>query len=380
MENKPVFTDDELRRYSRHITLPEFTIEGQKKLKNASVLIIGAGGLGCPMLLYLAAAGVGKLGIVDFDVVDVSNLQRQVLFTIEDIGKPKAFCAAQRLLKLNPEITIIPIQQKLTTENALEIIKEYDVVADGSDNFPTRYLVNDACVILNKPNIHGSIFRFEGQVSVFNMLHDDGSRGPNYRDIYPTPPPPGLVPSCAEGGVLGVLPGIIGSIQANETIKVLAKIGDLLDGRLFIFDALTFDSRIMKIRKNPSLDPIISLIDYPAFCGMADFEENIVNELTPAELQELMKNEPNKIQLIDVRETWEYNNGNIGGISIPLAEIENHINEILSDGKVVLICRSGSRSKKVLDQLQKSGFKNLYNLKGGLLEWVKNIDPKIHLA
>ena len=380
MENEPFFTDDELQRYSRHITLPEFTIEGQKRLKNASVLIIGTGGLGCPTLLYLAAAGVGTIGIVDFDVVDLSNLQRQVLFTLEDIGKPKAICAAERLAKLNPAISIIPIQQKLTSENALNIIKDYDLVADGSDNFPTRYLVNDACVLLNKPNVHGSIFRFEGQVSVFNFLREDGSRGPNYRDIYPTPPPPGLVQSCAEGGVLGVLPGIIGSIQASETLKVLAKIGDPLDGRLFIFDALSFETRVMKIKKNPSQSPISSLIDYPAFCGMTDFEERKSNDLTALELKELMEKDVKNIQLIDVRESWEYKQGNIGGISLPIGKIENHIDEISQAGKIVLICRSGSRSQKALDQLKKLGFENLFNLKGGLQEWVKNVDSKLTLA
>lgn len=375
MKANTSFSNDELERYSRHLILPEFNIEGQRKLKNSKVLIVGAGGLGCPMLLYLAAAGVGKIGIVDFDVVDKSNLQRQVLFTVDDVGKPKAITAAKRLSKLNPEIIIEPYNIKLTSENALEIIQEYDLVADGTDNFPTRYLVNDACVLLNKPNVHGSIYRFEGQVSVFNYQYEDGSIGPQYRDIFPTPPPPGLVPSCAEGGVLGVLPGIIGSFQASEIIKVLAGIGDPLAGRLFIMDALSFETRTLKIRKNPNLSPVTELIDYADFCGLsATQNDEGVAEITVKELKEMIDRKESDFHIIDVREPYEYEIGNLGGILIPLGEIENQLDNIPSSRKKVILCRSGIRSKKAIQKLQKLGFKNLFNLKGGILEWADKID------
>lgn len=370
----PFFSNEELERYSRHLILPEFNIEGQRKLKNAKVLIIGAGGLGCPMLLYLTAAGVGTIGIVDFDVVDKSNLQRQVLFTVDDIGKSKASTAANRLSKLNPEINLNIFDKKLTSENALEIIKEYDLVADGTDNFPTRYLVNDACVLLKKPNVHGAIFRFEGQVSVFNYQYSDGSSGPQYRDIFPSPPPPGLVPNCAEGGVLGVLPGIIGSIQANEIIKVLAGIGDPLVGKLFILDTLTFETRTLKIRKNPNLPTITALIDYEEFCGVSETNNKEVPEMTVEKLKEMIDSGESNYQLIDVREPYEYEIGNLGGLLIPLGDIENRLDEISSSGKTIFHCRSGVRSQKAIVKLQKLGFKNLYNLKGGVLEWANKID------
>lgn len=370
----PFFSNEELERYSRHLILPEFNIEGQRKLKNAKVLIIGAGGLGCPMLLYLTAAGVGTIGIVDFDVVDKSNLQRQVLFTVDDIGKSKASTAANRLSKLNPEINLNIFDKKLTSENALEIIKEYDLVADGTDNFPTRYLVNDACVLLKKPNVHGAIFRFEGQVSVFNYQYSDGSSGPQYRDIFPSPPPPGLAPNCAEGGVLGVLPGIIGSIQANEIIKVLAGIGDPLVGKLFILDTLTFETRTLKIRKNPNLPTITALIDYEEFCGVSETNNKEVPEMTVEKLKEMIDSGESDYQLIDVREPYEYEIGNLGGLLIPLGDIENRLDEISSSGKTIFHCRSGVRSQKAIVKLQKLGFKNLYNLKGGVLEWANKID------
>jgi len=368
------FSKDELERYSRHLILPGFNIEGQRKLKNAKVLIVGAGGLGCPMLLYLTAAGVGTIGIVDFDVVDKSNLQRQVLFTVDDIGKPKATIAANRLLKLNPNINIRTFNTKLTTKNAIEIIEEFDLVADGTDNFPTRYLVNDACVILHKPNVHGSIFRFEGQVSVFNYQYKDGTTGPQYRDIFPSPPPPGLVPNCAEGGVLGVLPGIIGSLQASEIIKILADIGEPLAGKLFIMDALTFETRTIKIRKNPKLSPVTELIDYEDFCGITSPDKNETAEISVDELKLMMDNRDDNFQLIDVRELYEFEIGNIGGLLIPLGEIENRINEISSSGKKIVLCRSGVRSQKAIRKLQKLGFNNLYNLKGGILKWADEID------
>lgn len=370
----PFFSNEEIARYSRHLILPEFNIAGQRKLKNSKVLIIGAGGLGCPMLQYLTAAGVGTIGIVDFDVVDISNLQRQILFTIDDVGKSKALTAANRLSKLNPEINFETFNIKLTSENALEIIKEYDLVADGTDNFQTRYLVNDACVILKKPNVHGSIYRFEGQVSVFNFQFDDGSAGPQYRDIFPSPPPPGLVPNCADGGVLGVLPGIIGSFQASEIIKVLTGIGDPLVGRLFIMDVLTFETRTLKIRKNPDLPLVSELIDYEIFCGVPETGDQGIAEMTVEELKDMIDRGQSDFQIVDVREPYEYEIGNLGGFFIPLGDIENRQDEIPSSGKTVFLCRSGIRSREAIEKLQKSGFTNLFNLKGGVLEWADKID------
>lgn len=378
MKANTSFSNEELERYSRHLILPEFNITGQRKLKNSKVLIVGAGGLGCPMLMYLAAAGVGTIGIVDFDVIETSNLQRQVLFTVDDVGKSKALIAANRLSKLNPDINFETFNTKLTSENALEIIQAYDLVADGTDNFPTRYLVNDACVLLNKPNVHGSIYRFEGQVSVFNYQYEDGATGPHYRDIFPTPPPPGLVPSCAEGGVLGVLPGIIGSFQASEIIKVLAGIGEPLAGKLFILDALTFETRTLKIRKNPNLPPVTELIDYADFCGLsASSNDEGITEITAKELKDMIDHGGNDLHIVDVREPYEYEIGNLGGSLIPLGEIENQLENIPSSGKKVFLCRSGVRSKKAIQKLQKLGFKNLFNLKGGILEWADKIDPSM---
>lgn len=367
------FSQEEQERYSRHLILPEFGIEGQRKLKKAKVLIVGAGGLGCPMLLYLTAAGVGTIGIVDYDVVDHSNLQRQVLFSTEDIGKSKAEVAAYKLAKTNPHLKFDVHNVKLNSENALDILKNYDIVADGTDNFPTRYLVNDACVILRKTNVHGSIFRFEGQVSVFNYQYDDGSIGVNYRDIFPSPPSPGLVPNCAEGGVLGILPGIIGSFQANEIIKVIAGIGETLDGKLLIFDALSMESRTMKIRKNVELPAITHLIDYEDFCGLSSLPHHETNQISVQELKNLISRQQD-IQLIDVREPFEFQQGNIGGHSIPLGTILENQKKIDKELKKIILCRSGMRSKKAIEILRSSGFKNLYNLEGGLLEWKKEID------
>ena len=327
------FSKEELKRYSRHLILPEFNIDGQRKVKNSKVLVIGAGGLGCPMLQYLVAAGVGTIGVVDFDMVDESNLQRQILFSVDDVGKPKASTAIQKLSRLNPHVDFHLHDIKLTAQNALEIIKDYDLIADGTDNFPTRYLVNDACVLLNKPNIHGSIFRFEGQVSVFNYQFADGTSGPNYRDIFPTPPPPGLVPSCAEGGVLGVLPGIIGSFQASEIIKIITGIGDPLVGKLFVFDALSFETRTMKINKNPALAPITELIDYDDFCGINNSVINTDLEISARELIVDINNDPQELQIVDVREPLEFEAGNIGGKSIPLGELHHRINEISAINK-----------------------------------------------
>ena len=379
--NQINFSKEELERYSRHLILPEFNIKGQRKLKTAKVLVVGSGGLGSPLLLYLTAAGVGKIGVVDYDVVDETNLQRQVLFSVEDVGKPKVEAAIKRLKGLNPNVNFISHNLQLTSDNALDIIKDYDLVADGTDNFPTRYLVNDACVILGKPNVYASIFRFEGQVSVFNYTDPHGDLGPNYRDLFPSPPPPGLVPSCAEGGVLGVLPGIIGSLQANEVIKVITGIGKPLSGRLFLFDALTFESRTLKIHGDPKKQPIQTLIDYDIFCGVGSAEEKEdarpVKEISVNELAEWHSKDKD-FQLIDVREPYEYEIANLNGILIPLAEIEDAVDKIASDKNVVIHCRSGARSAQAIRRLEnKYGFANLYNLAGGILAYADKIDTSL---
>ncbi len=360
------FTKEELARYNRHIIIPEFGIEAQKKLKAAKVLVIGSGGLGSPLLLYLAAAGVGTLGIVDLDVVDDSNLQRQVLFGVQDIGTPKVEAAKIRLKQLNPHIKIKTYNTQFTSKNALEIIRDYDVVADGTDNFPTRYLVNDASVLAGIPNVYASIFQFEGQVSVFNYTDKNGTKGPNYRDLYPTPPEPGLIPNCAEGGVLGVLPGIIGSLQANEVIKVITGVGEPLSGRFFVFDALTFETRTLKITKRANSTEIKELIDYEQFCGISAIEKP-VKEISTLELENWISNGED-FQIIDVRETSEYEQINIGAHLIPLGEVIARNHEIEREKKVVIHCRSGARSAKAIRQLEEIGFDNLYNLKGGILD------------
>lgn len=370
---------EELQRYSRHLNLPNFGIESQQRLKQSKVLVVGTGGLGAPMLQYLTAAGVGTIGVVDFDVVDASNLQRQVLFTIEDIGKSKVSTAIKRLSSQNPNVNFIPFETKIDSSNALDLIKDFDVVADGTDNFPTRYLVNDACVLSGKVNVYASIFQFEGQVSVFNYQHEDGSRGPNYRDLFPSPPPPGMVPSCAEGGVLGVLPGIVGSLQASEVLKVLTGMGDPLVGRLFLFDALHFTTRVLKVQKDPTnpvngTEPTISeLIDYEVFCGLTDLDN--LDQVSVLELNDKIKE---SYTLIDVREAYEFEAGNIGGIHIPLSEIENHLEAIPRSGEVVIHCKSGGRSQKAVDLLKdKYGYSNLLNLQGGVTAWQKEIDPDL---
>jgi adenylyltransferase/sulfurtransferase len=378
-----IFSKEELARYNRHIIIPGFGMEAQKKLKAAKVLVIGSGGLGSPVLLYLAAAGVGTLGIVDFDVVDDSNLQRQVLFGVESVGKPKVEAARERLIALNPHLNIRLHNTHINSSNALDIVKDYDVVADGTDNFPTRYLVNDACVLLNKPNVYASIFQFDGQVSVFNYVDANGNRGPNYRDLYPTPPPPGLVPSCAEGGVLGVLPGIIGSLQALEVIKVITGVGETLSGRFYTFDALQFESNTFKIKKradNPisGENPTITeLIDYEQFCGMRAIEEKPLKEITSRELYDLqVKGDP--IQIIDVREPHEYEIVNIGGELMPLSVVSDFADQISRDKKVIVHCKVGGRSAKAIKELEeKYGFTNLYNLKGGILSWIEEVDPQL---
>lgn len=379
------FSKEELERYSRHLIIPEFNIEGQKKLKSARVLIVGTGGLGAPLVLYLAAAGVGTLGLIDFDVVDESNLQRQVLFSTEDIGKPKVEVAKKRIQSLNPLVAVKTYNTRLTSENALGILKDYDIVADGTDNFPTRYLVNDACVLLGITNVYASIFRFDGQVSVFNYLGKDGKRGPDYRDLFPSPPAPGSVPSCAEGGVIGVLPGIVGCLQANEVIKVITGIGEVLSGRLFLFDALKFEPRILRIIKDHSRVPVTGLADYEFFCGNAPAEKVNNKDAKPKEMKEITvhqlfrwKRDNEDIQVIDVREKYEFDISNIGGELIPLKEIEKNIHRISSSRKVIVHCRSGKRSADAIRVLEtRHGFVNLYNLKGGILAWADEIDPSM---
>lgn len=364
------FSKEELERYNRHIIIPDFGIEAQQKLKAARVLVIGSGGLGSPLLLYLAAAGVGTIGIVDFDTVDQSNLQRQVLFGISEVGKPKVDAAKARLESLNPFIQINTYNTQLTSLNALELIQQYDVVADGTDNFPTRYLVNDASVIAGKPNIYASIFQFEGQVSVFNYKDKNGKLGPNYRDLYPTPPPPGLVPNCSDSGVLGVLPGIIGSLQASEVIKVITGVGEPLSGRFFVFDALSFETRILKISKRTETPEIKELIDYEQFCGVKAVERKI-KEITVEEFKE-WQNKGEDLQVIDVREPAEYDEVNINALLVPLATVSSRSHEIERNKKVIVHCKLGGRSAKAIRELEeKFGFQNLYNLKGGITAYLQ---------
>ena len=379
------FSKAELERYSRHLILPEFNIEGQRKLKQGSVLVIGSGGLGSPLLLYLAAAGVGRIGIVDFDRVDDSNLQRQVLFTVDDVGTPKAEAAAARLRALNPHIEIEVHDVQFTRENARELVRQYDVVADGTDNFPTRYLVNDACVLEEKVNVYASIYRFEGQCSVFNAPLEGGERGPNYRDLFPSPPPPGLVPSCAEGGVLGVLPGILGSLQALEVIKALSGVGEPLVGRLFLFDATTFTTRTLKIRKQPG-NPLTGerptqtdLIHYGEFCGVgAPAAEAVVSREVTAKGLAQWQADGKAHVVIDVREPYEYAIANLGGELVPLDTLSESLHRIPRDLPVVVHCRSGVRSARAIALLEaEHGYGNLHNLKGGILAWQASVDPEL---
>ncbi len=381
----PSFSREELERYSRHLIIPEFNIQGQRKLKAARVLVVGTGGLGAPLLQYLAAAGVGTLGLLDYDRVEDHNLQRQVLFSTADVGRPKVEAAAERIRGLNPYIKLQVHDVQLSRHNALEILANYDVIADGTDNFPTRYLVNDACVLLGKVNVYASIFRFEGQLSVFNYLHADGSRGPNYRDLFPSPPPPGLVPSCAEGGVIGVLPGILGSLQANEVIKVISGVGEVMSGRLLLLDAASMETRNLKLRPNPD-NPLsgpspvqTELIDYELFCGIGQQAEKAraVRGIDVHTLKEWL-NSAEPPALIDVREPYEYEIANLNGRLIPKGSVEEHIDAIPDGGKVVVHCRSGVRSAEVIRLLEsRYGFANLYNLEGGILAWAREIDPQM---
>jgi molybdopterin/thiamine biosynthesis adenylyltransferase/rhodanese-related sulfurtransferase len=364
------FSKEEQIRYSRHFVLPGFGQEAQLKLKQSKIIVIGAGGLGCPVLLYLTAAGAGTIAIVDDDQISLSNLQRQVLYTTEDLTKSKASVAVEKLKKLNPEVDFHPIGKRITSENALTLLVDYDVVVDCTDNFPTRYLLNDASVILNKPLVYGSIFRYEGQVSVFNY-----HRSPNYRDLYPVPPAPDAVPDCEEGGVLGVLAGIIGSMQASEAIKIASGYGETLSGRLMIFDSHTFECTQIKIPDQNSRIKIKSLINYDEFCGIAGpTPTDTMKEVTVQELKALMDSGAS-FQLIDVREPHEYDICNLGGELIPQGEIPHHVASVAKDKQVILQCRSGARSGNMVQWLEKNhGFTNLYNLKGGILAWAREID------
>jgi adenylyltransferase/sulfurtransferase len=376
-----VLSNDEILRYSRHLIMPEVGMEGQQKLKAAKVLCIGAGGLGSPLALYLTAAGVGTLGIVDFDVVDYTNLQRQIIHTTNDVGRKKLDSAADKLTAINPFLNLRTFDMKLTSANALDLFREFDIVADGTDNFPTRYLVNDACVLTGKPNVYGSIFRFEGQASVFAT-----EDGPCYRCLYPEPPPPGLVPSCAEGGVLGILPGLVGVIQATETIKLILGQGDSLAGRLLLVDALGMKFRELKLRKNPDCpvcgkNPTIKeLIDYNEFCGIRGEEGPVADNGVPTiTVEDLKKKIDDKadIFILDVREPHEYKICNLEGYLIPLGDLQKRVSELDPNREIVVHCRSGVRSAKAVNLLRRSGFQKVSNLAGGILAWADRIDPKM---
>jgi len=382
-EAKPeaiTLSNDEILRYSRHLIMPEVGMEGQQKLKAARVLCIGAGGLGSPLALYLAAAGVGTLGIVDFDVVDYTNLQRQIIHTTADVGRKKLDSATEKLKAINPFLNIRTFETKLTSENALEIFADFDIIADGTDNFPTRYLVNDACVLTGKPNVYGSIFRFEGQASVFAT-----KEGPCYRCLYPLPPPPGLVPSCAEGGVLGILPGLVGVIQATEAIKLILGKGEPLISRLLLIDALGMKFRELKLRKNPDCPvcgthPTVSrLIDYNEFCGIRGEETLVTSNVPEMQVEELKRalDAGEDIFVLDVREPHEYQICNIGGHLIPLGELPKRVHELDSSREIVAHCRSGVRSAKAVDFLRQAGFRKVRNLAGGILAWADRVDPKM---
>lgn len=383
----PQLTNEEIKRYSRHLIMPEVGVDGQRRLKAGSVLCVGAGGLGSPAAMYLAAAGVGRIGIVDFDVVDYSNLQRQIIHGTSSIGKTKLQSAKERLLDINPHIQVDTYETALSSDNALELFAPYDVILDGTDNFPTRYLTNDACVLLGKPNAYGSIFRFEGQASVFGAKD-----GPCYRCLYPEPPPPGLVPSCAEGGVLGVLPGVIGVIQATETIKLLTGIGEPLIGRFLIYDALRMKFRELKLRRDPDCpvcgtNPTVTkLIDYQEFCGMRPNVEQeaadaaaaagkSATEISALELKARL-DRGDKLVIVDVREPHEYQINRIpGSVLIPLGEIPRRYAELDQDAELVMQCKMGGRSAKAADYLRTVGFKKVLNLTGGILDWVDKVDP-----
>ena len=372
-----VLSNDEILRYSRHLIMPEVGMDGQQKLKAAKVLCIGAGGLGSPLALYLTAAGVGTLGLVDFDVVDYTNLQRQIIHTTDDVGRKKLDSAAEKVKAINPFLNLKTFETKLTSANALELFREFDIIADGTDNFPTRYLVNDACVLTGKPNVYGSIFRFEGQASVFAT-----EAGPCYRCLYPEPPPPGLVPSCAEGGVLGVMPGLIGVIQATETIKLIIGQGESLAGRLLLVEALGMKFRELKLRKNPDCPvcgknrTITQLIDYEEFCGIRGQEAPAGNDVPTISVEDLKKKLDAKadVFILDVREPHEYQICNLRGYLIPVGDLPKRVNELDTSREIVAYCRSGVRSARAVNFLRRAGFKKVYNLTGGIWAWADKID------
>jgi len=376
-------TPEELQRYSRHLVLQDFGVENQLRLRNAKILVVGAGGLGCPALLYLTAAGTGTIGVMDGDRLEISNLQRQVLYTVHDIGHNKAEAARERLALLNPFSVVKSYPFRLTSENALDIISGFDLVIDGTDNFPARYLINDACVILNKPFVYASILQYEGQAAVFNLKNAAGGFSANYRDLFPEPPGPGAVPNCEEAGVLGVLPGLLGCIQANEAIKIITGIGEPLVNRLLILDSATMQQTMIRIADHHTRENIKSLIDYEDFCGINAGKSKSLNdkpltmkEVTVQELKKLMDSNAD-FQLIDVREPHEYDICNLNGELIPMSDIPNNVDKISKDKQVVLHCRSGKRSGDMLLWLEKNhDFHNLYNLKGGILAWAREIDPE----
>jgi sulfur-carrier protein adenylyltransferase/sulfurtransferase len=380
-EQVATLNKDEILRYSRHLIMPEVGMEGQQKLKAARVLCIGTGGLGSPLALYLAAAGVGTLGLVDFDVVDFTNLQRQVIHFSSDVGRPKLDSAKEKIAAINPFVNVQTFETRLTSENALDIFSGFDIIADGTDNFPTRFLVNDACVFTGKPNVYGSIFRFEGQASVFGAKD-----GPCYRCLYPEPPPPGLVPSCAEGGVLGILPGLVGLIQATETIKLILGTGEPLIGRLLLVDALSMRFRELKLRKNPECvvcgnhPTVTKLIDYEEFCGLRGQEEPVmakgIPEISVEELKQRL-DARDDLFILDVREPHEYQICNLKGHLIPLNDLPRRVNELDSSKEMVVHCRSGVRSAKAVEFLHQAGFTKAKNLAGGILAWSDRIDPKV---
>jgi adenylyltransferase/sulfurtransferase len=373
-------TNDEILRYSRHLILPEVGMEGQQKLKNARVLCVGVGGLGSPLALYLAAAGVGTLGLVDFDVVDYTNLQRQIIHTTNDVGRSKLHSASDKLKAINPDIILRLFDTKLTSANALELFRDFDIIADGTDNFPTRYLVNDACVLSHKPNVYASIFRFDGQASVFAV-----ESGPCYRCLYPEPPPPGVVPSCAEGGVLGVLPGLLGVIQATEVIKLILGTGEPLIGRLLLVDALTMRFREMRLKKNPDCpvcgaNPTVrELIDYNQFCGIRGQEAPARMAVPEIQVEELKRrlDRGDNIFVLDVREPHEYQICNLGGHLLPLNDLPARVNELDPQREIVVHCKLGGRSAKAVEFLQQAGFKNVSSLAGGITAWSDKVDPSI---
>ncbi len=373
-------SNEEVLRYSRHLILPDVGMEGQLKLKQAKVLCVGAGGLGSPLALYLAAAGVGTLGIVDFDVVDLTNLQRQIIHRTADVGRKKLDSAAESIAAINPNVAVHKFETRLTSANALEVFREFDIIADGTDNFPTRYLVNDACVLTGKPNVYGSVFRFEGQASVFATKD-----GPCYRCLYPEPPPPGMVPSCAEGGVLGILPGLVGVIQATETIKLILGLGETLAGRLLLIDAASMRFRELKLRKNPECPAcgdhrsITKLIDYNQFCGIRGEETGVAATMADMAVEELKRrlDAGEELFVLDVREPHEYQIANIGAHLIPLNDLPKRISELDACREIVVHCKMGGRSAKAVDFLRQSGFTKVHNLVGGINAWAERVDPKV---